>query len=92
MTVIKLLLLLIILRNKGENKWMVKLYCYILGPMECLSRARNNYLDHFEWYSLFGDLLNPPLRTWDMVIGGESLIVGSLHLSVVDLILSNSYK
>lgn len=42
---------------------MVKLYCYFLGPMECLSRARNNYLDHFEWYSLFGDLLNPPLRT-----------------------------
>lgn len=42
---------------------MVKLHCYFLGPMECLSRARNNYLDHFEWYSLFGDLLNPPLRT-----------------------------
>lgn len=89
---IVVIIVIIILRNRGENKWMVKLHCYFLGPMECLSKARSNFLDHFEWYSLFGDLLNPPLRTWDMVIGGESLIVGNLHLSVVDLILSNSYK
>lgn len=40
-----------------------------------------------------GILSSPPLpRTWDMVSGRESLLVGSLHLSVVDFILSNSYK
>lgn len=63
-----------------------------LGPLECLRRARSNFLNQFAWPSLFGDLLNPltPLGIW--LLGERVSEWESLHLSVVDFILSNRYK
>lgn len=54
----------------------------ILGPLECLSRARSNFLDNFESCSLLGDLLNPPtteLELWSS--GGRVLLWEIICLS-----------
>lgn len=64
-----------------------------LGPLECLSRARGNFLDHFESYSLFGDLTNLPtteLGIWSL--RGRVLLWEIICLSWIWICQSYSFK